>query len=333
MTTVEKLVSIIIPFYRVSQQRLDTVLTSINNQIGIDFQRVEVILVNDGGPQMTLPVAPVLQFTVRMIQRADNQGAGVARQAGMDVATGRYYMFVDADDQLQNVNALETFFRAVQFHGDRDILISKYLEQLVDDERGGYRYVVHRNHNWTAPVAKWFNRAFIDEVGLRWRDDLRVFEDTYFVGLACDLAEHIYYMDDVTYVWLHNAQSTVRQNDGAFTSQLHVWARMNHAYLDMIAMQLPARLLATFGDYVADSYLRTQKYVAADPAAFEREHQQLMVAYEDLWPQVKTQLKHLVTDIIETSGEFGDGTTFKLRAFIKQQDQLYQAHQKNTGLT
>lgn len=51
MTTVEKLVSIIIPFYRVSQQRLDTVLTSINNQIGIDFQRVEVILVNDGGPK------------------------------------------------------------------------------------------------------------------------------------------------------------------------------------------------------------------------------------------------------------------------------------------
>lgn len=320
-----KLVSIIIPFYHETVDQLRTVLGSINNQVGIEMDQVEVILVSDGGPTVAIEQEfPHIRYTLRLIHHDENRGAGVARQAGMDVAQGQYYMFVDADDQLQNVNALETFFRTVRLQGDRDVFISKYLEQMVDEDHGGYRYSVHRNDNWTAPVAKWFNRDYINEIGLRWRDDLRVFEDTYFVGLACELATQIYHIEEVTYVWLFNEHSTVRQHDQSFLNQLDMWAHMNHAYLDMIAMQWPAQLLDSFSDYVADIYLRQQRYEARDQAAFEEEHRSLMLAYANLWPIVKPRLRQLINEITDTSPEFKDYTTLQLRDFVKEQDVLYQ---------
>ncbi|MCO6184477.1 glycosyltransferase [Leuconostoc fallax] len=44
-----KLVSIIIPYYNENESQLAIALSSINNQIGVDFNDVEVILVGDGG--------------------------------------------------------------------------------------------------------------------------------------------------------------------------------------------------------------------------------------------------------------------------------------------
>lgn len=297
-------------------------MSSVNNQTGIDFNQVEVILVSDGGRFVDVDQQfSYMKCQIKFCQNEINGGAGVARQMGMDAAEGNYYMFIDADDQLQNCNALEPFFNVVEYNGDRDIITSRYIEQ-VPDEDAGFRYLTHQSKNWTSPVAKWFNRDFINRIGLRWLDDLRVFEDTYFVGLACELAGSIYYSEAITYMWQSNPQSTMRQRNGDFSNQLHVWSRMNHAYLDMIKIHRPKILFTTYSDYVADIFLRTQKYEAADSQAFTAEHEALMREYCDLWPELRPRLRKIVSNLVSTSNEFKGSSTLHLHRFIKQQDQI-----------
>lgn len=320
----EKLVSIIIPFYQENLRQLKMVLTSISVQVGIDFKQVEVVLVSDGGievnPHRDLPEFD--QFEITVCRNLTNYGAGVARQVGMEEAGGHYYMFVDADDRLYSVCALASFFEVVKKHGDRDVIIGKYVEQVLTNS-GEFEYRDHDQRDWTSPVVKWFNRDFINQIGLSWHAELRVFEDTYFVGLACELADQIYYLSDQVYIWLWNDHSTMRVAGGQqVTSQLAMWAKMNHAYLDVIARQKPANLLNDFSDYVVDIFLRSQKYVPADPGAFAEEHRLLMKDYARLWPTIRPKMRQAISTMIYQVEDYNDCGLRGLRTFVKRQDEL-----------
>ena len=44
----DRLLSIVVPFYEEKEKEIFPLLSSINSQIGINFDLVEVIVVNDG---------------------------------------------------------------------------------------------------------------------------------------------------------------------------------------------------------------------------------------------------------------------------------------------
>ncbi|WP_364599244.1 glycosyltransferase, partial [Amycolatopsis sp. NPDC051716] len=66
------------------------------------YRNVEVIIVNDGSTDQSLAVISDLicsHHNVKVINQK-NQGLSVARNTGIDVATGKYITFVDADDKI-----------------------------------------------------------------------------------------------------------------------------------------------------------------------------------------------------------------------------------------
>src|SRR3954453_16074401 len=90
--------SVVVPVYRVEEylkQCLDSILT------GDD--RVEVIAVDDASPA---PCGGLLDAYaedhpgLRVLHLPHNVGLGLARNAGLDEATGDYVWFVDSDDWL-----------------------------------------------------------------------------------------------------------------------------------------------------------------------------------------------------------------------------------------
>lgn len=320
----EKLVSIIIPFKDESKATVDTALASINNQIGIDFDQVEVVVVSDGGLRFDEEQLndEFGHLNIRYYRYAESHGAGMARQVGMDISESKYVMFMDADDQLYFVGALLEFFNVVKYHGDHQIMIGKYLEQGRNGDND-FRYYMHENNDWKSPVAKWFNREYLAQIQLTWAEDIKVFEDTYFVGVACMLANDIYQINTTIYMWLWNGDSTTRTNGGqSFYRQLDQWVKSYQHTFEKLAEFKPNLLIEEFLNYEADLYLRKQKWPAEDEAEFWRCQGELLLKFPQQFLQVKDQVASRVEQLVKSHSEYGQFNAAGVPAFIETQDRV-----------
>ncbi len=92
------LVSVIVPVYKV-EEYLEQCVTSILEQ---SYQNLEIILVDDGSPDRCPQMCD--QWAARdpriKVIHKENGGLSDARNAGLEVASGRYVAFVDSDDTV-----------------------------------------------------------------------------------------------------------------------------------------------------------------------------------------------------------------------------------------
>lgn len=93
------LISVIIPVYNV-EKFLSQCVESILVQT---YSNYEVILVNDGSKDNSLDICNELSLKDKRIKtiNQENQGAGAARNAGLEAANGEYIYFLDADDFIE----------------------------------------------------------------------------------------------------------------------------------------------------------------------------------------------------------------------------------------
>lgn len=210
-----KFLSIIVPRYKESERDIFPLLSSINNQVGIDFFDIEVIIANDGGGVGPLSDEFLEWYNMEICQidMPENRGPGVARQVGFDVAKGKYVMFCDADDILHNVAALGALIQECK-NKTPDMLTSEWLEEKIEDSQ--FAYITHEIDN-TWMFGKVFRRAFLIENKIRFHDTLRVHEDSYFLFICASLAEKNYHMNFTTYVWRYTANSITRINDCVYS--------------------------------------------------------------------------------------------------------------------
>lgn len=91
-------VSVIVPIYNV-ERYLQSCIDSILVQT---YPYIEIILVDDGSPDLCGNICDknsVLDERIRVIHKK-NEGLSSARNAGLDLATGKYVVFVDSDDTI-----------------------------------------------------------------------------------------------------------------------------------------------------------------------------------------------------------------------------------------
>ena len=100
-------ISVIIPVYNVVRY-LDKCLASV---IGQTLEDIEIILVDDGstdGSANRCDDWAEKDFRVRVIHKK-NEGQSVARNTGLEFASGEYVAFVDADDYIE-LNTYEVMY-------------------------------------------------------------------------------------------------------------------------------------------------------------------------------------------------------------------------------
>ena len=91
----DKLVSVIVPVYN-GEKYIEDTINSVLSQTYTDW---ELIVVDDGSSDGTRDkVRRFLSERVRLVEFGENQGAAKARNAGIELARGRYVCFLDADD-------------------------------------------------------------------------------------------------------------------------------------------------------------------------------------------------------------------------------------------
>lgn len=109
-------VSVIVPIYKV-EPYLERCVESIQEQT---LTEIEIILVDDGSPDR----CPILcdeyakkDPRIRVIHK-QNEGLGLARDSGMDAATGEYVGFIDSDDYIAKDFFEKLYNAAAEHHAD-----------------------------------------------------------------------------------------------------------------------------------------------------------------------------------------------------------------------
>ena len=93
------LISIIVPIYNV-EKYLTECVDSIIKQT---YKNLEIILVDDGSTDHSKDICDQyvkIDTRIRVIHKV-NGGLSSARNAGIDIANGNYYMFIDSDDYIK----------------------------------------------------------------------------------------------------------------------------------------------------------------------------------------------------------------------------------------
>lgn len=94
-----KKISIIVPVYQ-AEKYLDSCICSILSQT---YKNLEVILIDDGSTDRSGRICDKYAEQdprIRVIHK-QNQGVSIARNCGLDVATGDFCTFVDSDDTIE----------------------------------------------------------------------------------------------------------------------------------------------------------------------------------------------------------------------------------------
>ena len=116
------LVTIVLPIYNV-EKYLNRCINSIVNQT---YKNLEIILVDDGSPDKCPEMCDEWEkkdTRIKVIHK-QNEGLGMARNTGIENATGDYICFFDSDDYLE-LTAIEKLYKLAE-KTDPDIVTYGY---------------------------------------------------------------------------------------------------------------------------------------------------------------------------------------------------------------
>lgn len=109
-------VSIIVPVYNV-EKYLKRCIGSLRNQT---LENIEIILVDDSSTDSSLEICKKSaeeDSRIKVIHKM-NEGAGKARNAALEIATGEYIGFVDSDDFIDKDMFKTLYEKAEQYNSD-----------------------------------------------------------------------------------------------------------------------------------------------------------------------------------------------------------------------
>lgn len=107
------LISVIVPIYN-TEAYLQRCIDSILEQT---YENLQIILVDDGSPDGCPQICDEICKTDSRITviHQSNTGQGLARNAGLQMAAGKYVTFIDSDDWI-SCGHIENLYRAITVH-------------------------------------------------------------------------------------------------------------------------------------------------------------------------------------------------------------------------
>ncbi len=222
------LISFIIPIYN-GEEYIDNCLKSImdNNQLSY-----EIILVNDGSSDKTAEICVDYAKNSSAITdiHTDNFGQGKARNIGLQVAKGKYVMFVDIDDTIILAGVLNMINIAEE--QSCDIVCASYyrlehqgkiyidnkitdgsVDKLSEEAKNRYKTILDKSvfgYLWT----KIYRLDFINKTEIKFDEERKVFmEDSMFNHKMLTHKPIFFYTNTPCYTVNVTNQSTTRQID------------------------------------------------------------------------------------------------------------------------
>lgn len=219
----DKKLSFILPIYKVEQylpQCVDSILAQATDDC-------EIILVDDGSPDRCGEICDRYAGeypSVKVIHK-ENGGLSSARNAGMGLAVGKYVLFVDSDDYLEDGSVKKILDWIDSTDADVAFLMSRKVypdgtsepmgEELIREEILGkrredvLRFLVTRPKFPASAWGKIYRRAFLLDNGLHYPNDRRLSEDLMYSVDLFLAAERFDYLDFPYYCYRQSRAGSI----------------------------------------------------------------------------------------------------------------------------
>lgn len=228
--------SVIIPVYN-TDKYLRKCLDSVIKQTLTD---IEIICIDDCSTDNSFKILKEYEnkdSRIKVIHFCTNKKQGTARNAGLDIAKGKYITFVDADDYVDSTflegmyqkaekNYCDLVMTAIQNfvdEGDKQAVDLKNKFDIYYKDRGlnaGFSFFdFYYNNMRTGACAKLYKREIIDENKIRFPEGL-IQEDEAFYWYYMPFVYNVYYIDEPLYYRrVHSASTIYRlqyKNEGIY---------------------------------------------------------------------------------------------------------------------
>jgi len=212
-------VSVIVPVYN-SENYVEKTIKSL---IGQTLKEIEIILVDDGSTDNSGKICD--EYGAKderiVVMHKENAGQAKARNSGLEIAKGKYIMFLDADDMYE-ANTCEIMYnvaenKQVDYVSANYVMIDENDEKrpkpAFDNEKYGEFELKLSDYTKSffvmnsTPWNKIYNLEFLNKNKIRF-DVNPPSEDDYFTTLCYMKAQKGYYTNKVIYDYRYNPDST-----------------------------------------------------------------------------------------------------------------------------
>lgn len=227
----EETVSILIPVYNAEK----TIAQCLDSVISQTFSEIEILLVEDSSEDDTLQICQEYaqrDNRVKLIQ-GEHKGISAARNKGLEQATGRWLMCVDADDYLAADYVMQMYHRKKQC--EAELVVSNYYN-VDEDERKAYDVEINRqitreqyiqqliqapSHYYFGVVwNKLYDMELIKEHKLCFSEKVSLGEDFIFNMDYLYLCKNIFIQDFAGYYYVQKDISSESRKDIALVERL-----------------------------------------------------------------------------------------------------------------
>lgn len=282
--------SFVVTHYKEPWEVCKPLFDSMKDQLGVDFDNLEVIVVEDGGDPLDLEVFNDYPFGVTVYNEGHN-GVSACRNIGFEHVTGDYVMFCDCDDRFIHAFALHTYLKAIK-QGMFDIVKTPFLEdQMIDGELK----LIRHDQDITFIHGKFYRVEFLKENDIKFNNELTIHEDSFFNVIANMLAEgNIHEMSPAVYLWKYRDDSLVRVDKDAyvFKTYEHLMKARKAICKDLEKRERYAEFYQAVSKTFFDSYYDFQR-----PDCFKEENKEIIEkaerAFADFYKEFKDEFKNV----------------------------------------
>ena len=275
----EDLISVIVPIYKV-EQYLPNCLETLINQT---YQNLEIILVDDGSPDKCPKICDqYMQKDSRIkVIHKKNGGLSDARNAGIEIATGKFIGFVDSDDYVDS-KFYETLYRNI-IQYDADVSVCNFINTDQLGWYGGKKtdHVIQFNNiealealyakdtqMQKAMVVAW-NKLYKKEVFGQIRYPVgKTNEDEYVIHSILYNSKKVIYSNSELYYYLQRTDSIMsrgaKEYDVKRFNQQEAYENRIKFFYDNKLMQLCQKAVVVYLDRVFVDYGMAYRRKASD---------------------------------------------------------------------
>ncbi len=246
-TNIEYLVSVIVPCYNAE----NTILQALKSLEDQSFKNFEVILINDGSTDNSDTIIQKFminsQLHINYIEK-ENEGVSKARNTGLDNSTGKYIVFLDADDIYRN-DFIERLYTAITEY-DVDTAFCCYSRNIeniqnhhvnINEIKKNYyldhKYLMNRFMHRKGPcafVTFIYKKSIIDNNNIQFVIFTKYGEDLEFTWKYLSHCTNAVFLDVELYGYYDNPNSAVNNVSWQMVDALYSvkrveeYLRINH---------------------------------------------------------------------------------------------------------